>query len=243
MTRVLLLARSATTATALADMERLGAETASLPGVTSATFAFSEEGTPSLRDAVCALVQSGADAIVIVPLLLPAEANFNIWLRRTLQRWQAGKPWPEIRIAPFLSGQPAMRDLLASAIGSRGGTVVRPLAAPGPEKAVVPPQKRRVLICMGGPCHAAGSAVIWGHLRNEQTRLGLRTAGDGTMTAKTSCLGPCGLAPVLQVWPEGTMYGGIDEDGVDRIVQHHLLKGQVVADLARSPTGTGQSPR
>ena len=242
--RVLLLARSATTATAVGDMERLGAETAALPGVASATFAFSEEGAPSLRDAVHELVASGDAAIVIVPLLVPGEANFITWLRRTLQRWQAGKAWPEIRIAPFLSSQPAMRDLLASAIGSSAGTVVTPLAAAsGPEGSVVPAQKRRVLVCMGAPCHAVGAAVIWGHLRNEQTRLGLRTTGDGTMTAKTSCLGPCNLAPVLQVWPEGTMYCGVDERGIDSIVEHHLLKGEIVAELAYAPTGAKQRLR
>ena len=95
---------------------------------------------------------------------------------------------------------------------------------------------------MEGP-GAAGAAVVWGHLRNEQKRLSLRNAGDGTMSAKTSCLGPCSLAPVLQVWPEGTLYGGVDEEGTDRIIRHHLLAGEVVEDLAYRPTGAKQRLR
>ena len=63
------------------------------------------------------------------------------------------------------------------------------------------------------------------------------------MTAKTSCLGPCGLAPVLQVWPEGTMYGGVDEGAVDRIIDNHLLGGGIVEALAYAPTGAKQRLR
>jgi len=48
---------------------------------------------------------------------------------------------------------------------------------------------------------------------------------------------------VLQVFPEGTYYGGVTEAGVDRIIDDHLLGGRVVADLAYEPTGRKQSLR
>jgi (2Fe-2S) ferredoxin len=64
--------------------------------------------------------------------------------------------------------------------------------------------------------------------------------GDGTMSAKSTCLGPCNLAPVLQVFPEGTYYGGVTEAAVDRIVTEHLLGGAVVDDFAYHPTGRKQ---
>lgn len=240
--RVLLLARSATAAQPLREMERWASAMAELPGVGAAAFAFSEEGTPSLRDGLRALVEAGGEPIVIVPMVLPAEASFGNWLRRTVQRWQAAdaRPWPEIRIAGFPGAQAQMRDVLTACLAT--DAPVEPGKAAG-EGSIVPAQKRRVLVCMGGPCNAAGAAVIWGHLRNEQKRLSLRTAGDGTMSAKTSCLGPCSLAPVLQVWPEGTTYGGVDEAGVDRIVQEHLLGGRIVEALAYHPTGTKQRLR
>jgi (2Fe-2S) ferredoxin len=240
--RVLLLARSATAAQPLREMERWREAVAALPGVSAAAFAFSEEGLPTLRDALHALVEANDQPIAILPMVLPSEPSFENWLRRTVQRWQAAapRPWPAIRVAQFPAMQPQMQDVLTACLAA--DAPVEP-ARPAGEGSIVPAQKRRVLVCMGGPCNAAGAAPIWGHLRNEQKRLSLRTAGEGTMSARTSCLGPCSLAPVLQVWPEGTLYGGVDEAGVDRIVQEHLLGGRIVEALAYRPTGVKQKLR
>ena len=56
------------------------------------------------------------------------------------------------------------------------------------------------------------------------------------VSAKASCLGPCSLAPVVQVYPEGVYYGGVDEAGIDRIIAEHILGNEIVADLAYAPT-------
>lgn len=63
------------------------------------------------------------------------------------------------------------------------------------------------------------------------------------MTAKSTCLGPCNLAPVLQVFPEGTYYGGVNEDTIDRIIGEHLLGGGIAEDFAYHPTGRRQRLR
>ena len=240
--RVLLLARSATAAQPVREMERWASAMAALPGVSGASLAFSEEGPLSLRDGLRALVDQSDQPIVVVPMVLPSEPSFENWLRRTIRRWQAAdaRPWPEVRIAAFPGMQQQMQDVLTACLAS--DAPIEP-GKPAGEGSIVPAQKRRVLVCMGGPCNAAGAAPIWGHLRNEQKRLSLRTAGDGMMSAKTSCLGPCSLAPVLQVWPEGTLYGGVDEAGVDAIVQEHLLGGRIVEALAYHPTGAKQKLR
>jgi (2Fe-2S) ferredoxin len=241
MDAVLLLARSATTAAAVRDMERLRDHAATLDGVGQAVFAFAEEGTPSLRDALEALIAAGTASILIAPIVVPAEPAFITGLKKALQRWRGAdaRPWPTIRIASFPS-----RDLLDAVVNASN---VEELAlspdAPAAEGSIVPAQKRRVLVCLGAPCIRAGAEVVWGYLRNEQKRLGLRTAGEGTMSARTSCLGPCNLAPVVQVWPEGTCYGGVDEAGVDRIIESHLLKGEVVEELTYRPTGAKQTLR
>src|SRR5262245_60561367 len=240
---VLLLARSAVTAAPIQEMERLRKRIADCPGVERAVFAFSEQGVPSLREALAELIDAHCGPILIVPLLVPAEPNFHTWLARTLQRWRAGdaRPWPDIRIAPLLAEHPKMADLLGALVDAGGDALAMPeKAGIQPEGSVVPAQKRRVLVCLGGPCNVAGANAVWGYLRNEQDRLSLRTAGEGTHTAKATCLGPCALAPVLQVWPEGTYYGGVDEAGIDRIIAEHLLGGNVVEDLAYEPTGRKQ---
>ena len=189
-------------------MERTREQVASLPGVNRATFGFSEHGLPTLRDVFEEITANPDNRVLIIPFLMPAEPHFNAWLTRTLQRWQAAdtRPWPEIRVAPLVADHPAMADVLASIVRS-GGELV-PMPAKGTIEAqasIVPAQKRCVLVCFGGPCNVAGAAIVWGHLRNEQDRLSLRTIGDGTFAAKSSCLGPCALAPVVQVWPEGTL--------------------------------------
>jgi (2Fe-2S) ferredoxin len=239
---VLLLARSAVTAAPIQEMERFRKRVADCSGVERVVFAFSEQGVPSLREALAELIAAHCGPILIVPLLLPAEPNFNTWLARTLQRWRTGdaRQWPEIRIAPLLAERPEMADLLGALVNAGGDMLPMPEKAIQAEGSVVPAQKRRVLVCLGGPCNVAGANALWGYLRNEQERLSLRTAGEGTHTAKATCLGPCALAPVLQVWPEGTYYGGVDEAGIDRIIAEHLLGGKVVEDLAYQPTGRKQ---
>lgn len=243
---ILVLGRSAVSAVPIREMKQFCAEIGKVPGVQQAVFGFSEQGKPAFREVLDELIAATCGRILIVPLLLPAEPNFIAWLTKTLQRWQAAdsRSWPEIRVAPLLADHPAMPAMLSAVVRSGGEPLeVREKVDSNVQSSIVPGQKRCVLVCLGGPCHMAGSAVIWGHLRNEQERLSLRTAGDGTFTARTSCLGPCALAPVVQVWPEGTYYGGVSEAGIDRIIQDHLLGGTIVEDLAYRPTGRKQALR
>ncbi|BCP53869.1 hypothetical protein K32_24860 [Kaistia sp. 32K] len=242
---VVLLAKSAFAAAPMREMQRLAERIHQQrePGE-HVVFAFSEQGTPTLRDVMLSLRDAGHAEIVIIPLLIPLEPSFNAWLGRTLQRWLAESAWPVIRVAAPPEEAPALDGLIDELIE---GCAARPPVAlpekPLPDASLVPAQKRRVLVCQGGPCNAAGADVIWGHLRNEQERRKLRTVGDGVMTAKSTCLGPCNLAPVLQVFPEGTYYGGVTESGVDRIIDEHLLAGRIVPALAYAPTGRKQRLR
>lgn len=237
---VLLVAKSAFAAAPYRQMQQLADVAVTLPGVSGASFGFTEQGTPSLREALGALRNAGATDILILPLMLPIEPSFTAWLIKSLRRWQAehGGQWPDIRIARGLADSPLLAALMAGLIETaEAGALVPPAEKLVPEGSLVPGQKRRVLVCQGGPCNAAGADLIWGHLRNQQERQKLRTTGDGTMTCKSTCLGPCNLAPVIQVFPEGTYYGGVTEAAIDRIVTEHLLGGAVVEDFAYPPAG------
>lgn len=219
---------------------------ASHAGVAIASSCYSEQGNPSLREALLALRGMAVSAILIVPLHIPVEPGFRSRLMRSVKRWQAERPesWPPIRIASDLSRNPHFAALLAGQLAAAAGQpVVAPDERAAREASLVPSQKRRVLVCEGLSCSSAGADAIWGHLRNVQERRGLRQAGDGTMTAKATCLGPCALAPVLQVFPEGTYYGGVTEAAIDRIAEEHLLAGRVVEDFAYHPTGRKQRLR
>ncbi|MGY6708466.1 MAG: (2Fe-2S) ferredoxin domain-containing protein [Rhizobiaceae bacterium] len=243
---VLLVARSAFAAAPHRQMERIAARAQRLPGVSRAEFCFVEQGTPSLRERLIELKGEGLAEITLVPLMLPIEPGFRNWLVRCLRRWQTeiDGPWPRLGIAAGPGASPVLDLLLGSLIGDGN---VEPIPSPerplAPEGSLVPAQKRRVLVCAGRACNEAGSDAIWGHLRNCQERRKLRVTGDGVMTAKSTCLGPCSLAPVLQVFPEGTYYGGVTEAAVDAIVEEHLLGGKIVDDFAYRPTGRKQRLR
>lgn len=235
----LLLAKSAVASAPRKEMSRYAAALTGHPSAGSVEFAFSEQGEPSFLEVFRRLRSEGHDEILVLPLLLPLEPSFLAWLSRTLHRWRSawGEPWPRVRVGRPPADTLAVLSLLDEMLDHADMCPELQPESVTTAGSVVPNQKRRVLICAGGPCNVAGATLLWGHFRNEQHRQGLRTAGDGLMSAKTSCLGPCNLAPVMQILPDGTYYGGLTEGGIDRIISEHLLGGQIVEDLAYPPTG------
>lgn len=107
----------------------------------------------------------------------------------------------------------------------------QPLTLPAPLDAT----PRRLLVCRSGPCNAAGAAGLWKHLSDEHDRLKLASTAPALMFTRSSCLGPCKLAPVVQVYPEGVYYCAVDPLALDRVLDEHLLGGQIVEDLAYRP--------
>lgn len=210
-------------------------------------FAYTEQGEPALRSVLHQLADAGAAQVHLLPLLLPMEPGTALALQRVIKRWRAqrgGGSWPQVQVAPA----PALSDAIGPLLAEMAEAAMHAPASDGArspeaEGATVPAQRHRVLLCAGGPCTDAGANLVWGHLRNIQKARNLRSEGPGVMTCKTTCLGPCALGPVLQVWPEGTWYGGVDEAGVERIVDEHLLGGQPVADLAYTPQAGKQRLR
>lgn len=227
--------------------EQLQRSTAAVPPDPSQTadaplavhYAYTEQGEPALRKVLHQLADTGVAQVHLLPLLLPMEPGTALSLQRVIKRWRAqrgGGQWPQVHVAPAPALSPLMGPLLADmAQAAQHATASDGTRVPDAEGATVPAQRHRVLVCAGGPCTDAGANLVWGHLRNIQKARSLRTEGPGVMTCKTTCLGPCALGPVLQVWPDGTWYGGVDEAGIERIVEQHLLGGAPVAELAYTP--------
>jgi (2Fe-2S) ferredoxin len=202
-------------------------------------YAYAEQGEPALRLVLHQLADAGLAQVHLLPLLLPMEPGTALSLQRVIKRWRAqrgGSSWPQVHVGPAPALSDAIGPLLAEmAEAARHTPASDGTRVPDAEGAAVPTQRHRVLVCAGGPCTDAGANLVWGHLRNIQKARNLRSECPGVMTCKTTCLGPCALGPVLQVWPDGTWYGGVDEAGIDRIVDEHLLGGQPVAELAYTP--------
>lgn len=59
---------------------------------------------------------------------------------------------------------------------------------------------------------------------------GLQERGlDDVMISTTGCLKVCDRGPAMIVYPEGTWYGKLDEDAIDKILDS-MLEGKIVEE-------------
>lgn len=139
------------------------------------------------------------------------------------------------RVQPTLPQAP---DLLpARAVVLKQPSAVVPRVG-GPDAAAL---TRHVLVCKGERCKAEGALAVWRRLRAEQKRLRDSGAPAQLRMTRTSCLGPCRHAPVMQVYPEDVVYGPMVTVALDRVVREHLRSGEPVASLARERKATTAS--
>jgi len=124
---ILLIAKSAFAAAPHQEMQRLAELAASLRPGALVRFAFTEQGTPSLHEALVAMVDEDLDDLVVVPLVLPMEPSFHNWLKKSLARWQATdpRPWPALSIASDIASSPLMAQLLEELSETPGSRVRR----------------------------------------------------------------------------------------------------------------------
>ncbi len=51
-----------------------------------------------------------------------------------------------------------------------------------------------------------------------------RTEGV-VLRSKVDCLRICRDGPILLIWPDGIWYGGVTPDRIEKIVLHHVIRG------------------
>ena len=83
------------------------------------------------------------------------------------------------------------------------------------------PRGRHVIqFCESAPCHVAGGRLVWQKLKNE---LGLKkgeTSADEKWTLiTTSCLGVCGVGPVIVI--DHDIYGNVTPEQVPEILSRY----------------------
>ena len=97
--------------------------------------------------------------------------------------------------------------------------------------------RRDILVCAGGACISSGEKSV----RDALTR-GIEEHGcaEENRVVEVGCVGLCDLGPVVIVRPEGTFYQKVTAEDARRIVEEHLVGGQLVEDLLVRNAETGE---
>ena len=93
--------------------------------------------------------------------------------------------------------------------------------------------RKQILVCGGTGCTSSGSKKVIEALEGELAKQGL---DKEVLVVKTGCFGLCALGPILIVYPEGAFYAQATPEGVVRIVDEHIKKGNIVKDLLYKET-------
>jgi (2Fe-2S) ferredoxin len=76
-------------------------------------------------------------------------------------------------------------------------------------------------------CVSPASQDLFNHLAQSLMQKGVMGA---VQPIRTSCLGRCQMGPVMLVEPGHTMYIGLDKEKIDRIIDEHIIGGNVVQE-------------
>jgi len=101
----------------------------------------------------------------------------------------------------------------------------------------LPPVAHHLLLCAMPTkplcCDPAMGAATWARLKELVRSLGLEDParqGGIVLRTKADCLRVCQEGPILLIWPEGIVYGGVMPERVERILREHILGGTPIEE-------------
>ena len=97
--------------------------------------------------------------------------------------------------------------------------------------------KKQILVCGGTGCTSSGSNKLIDEFYAQLEAHGIK---DEVQVVRTGCFGLCELGPIVIVYPEGVFYAHCEVENVQRVVEEHIIGGNVIDELVYHEKSTGE---